>query len=643
MSIEKLKDIHITDDDIAWVESLLGDNIEFDDSRKAVIKNIESVDIQAFPGSGKTTTLIAKLAILAKKWSFSNAGICVLSHTNVAREEIEDKLGSTVETKKLLSYPHFVGTLHSFFDTFIGLPWLRSEGISIKIIDTDYVKLLRWKKLFPQTREYFKKNHKNENICGYYETWGNIDWTKQGKTREELLSVISISQNEGFLTFDEMLLLAQKVLNEHPMIAIGIQERFPLLFIDEAQDTNPLLWELIYKAFPDDGVKIVRQSFGDSNQAIYNYVNENIQHSEFPRSNALVLSESRRFDNRIAALANSVAISQEQMHGTNNSFSDKNIPHTIYLFPKEKAFCVIDEFSKLILATFSDEELIANAKLGCHVIGMVHKKSDDTPEKHFPKGIYDYWPNYNSLKNSKSQIQKFFIDYFRIGISEFSCSGEMSSLVSWIAKGMCRVINKAAKTNLVMPTKNTLITIEKMLPDEKRPIYRQLMLDLALTKFQTKQEWNSVIDKVDDILKLFDLSLVSKGRSFLNWVDEVSFEYDEKKPQATVNNYFYQDAVTGRSVYLEFGSIHSVKGRTHLATMVLETFSNAHNIKSILNYLCGKPPKKTTKSNIGRLKCQYVAMSRATALLCLAIPKEFVDADTQKLLTDNGWAIKVLD
>ena len=74
-----------------------------------------------------------------------------------------------------------------------------------------------------------------------------------------------------------------------------------------------------------------------------------------------MLNESRRFDNRVAALANSVAISQEQMHGTNNSFSDRNITHTIYLFPKEKASCVIDEFGKLILNTFSDEELIANA------------------------------------------------------------------------------------------------------------------------------------------------------------------------------------------------------------------------------------------------------------------------------------------
>ena len=35
----------------------------------------EHILIKGVPGSGKTTTLIAKLAILARKWPFSNSGI----------------------------------------------------------------------------------------------------------------------------------------------------------------------------------------------------------------------------------------------------------------------------------------------------------------------------------------------------------------------------------------------------------------------------------------------------------------------------------------------------------------------------------------------------------------------------------------
>ena len=112
MGIERLANIEITNDDILWVEEVMGGKIHFDSARVELIKNMDSVDIQAFPGSGKTTILVAKLAILAKKWPYFNTGICVLSHTNVAREEIEDRLGNTEVGRKLLSYPHFIGTVH---------------------------------------------------------------------------------------------------------------------------------------------------------------------------------------------------------------------------------------------------------------------------------------------------------------------------------------------------------------------------------------------------------------------------------------------------------------------------------------------------------------------------------------------------
>ena len=135
MEIEKLVNIEITDEDILWVEEMMGGKVHFDSARVNVLKNMDSVDIQAFPGSGKTTILVAKLAILAKKWPYSNAGICVLSHTNVAREEIEERLGNTEIGRKLLSYPHFIGTVHSFFDTYVSLPWLKSNGYEINIID----------------------------------------------------------------------------------------------------------------------------------------------------------------------------------------------------------------------------------------------------------------------------------------------------------------------------------------------------------------------------------------------------------------------------------------------------------------------------------------------------------------------------
>ncbi len=64
-------------------------------------------------------------------------------------------------------------------------------------------------------------------------------------------------------------------------------------------------------------------------------------------------------------------------------------------------------------------------------------------------------------------------------------------------------------------------------------------------------------------------------------------------------------------------------------------------MKSILKYLCGEHPK-INKSNIVRLKCQYVAMTRAKGLLCLAIPNESVDEGTIEKLINVGWKISII-
>lgn len=357
MEIEKLVNIEITDEDILWVEEMMGGKVHFDSARVNVLKNMDSVDIQAFPGSGKTTILVAKLAILAKKWPYSNAGICVLSHTNVAREEIEERLGNTEIGRKLLSYPHFIGTVHSFFDTYVSLPWLKSNGYEINIIDTELVHSLRWNKLPRNKRYYLEMQYKSETICEYRDNIGNIERVKNEETNELLLSVIEKTQKDGYFTFGEMLLYAQKVLKEWAEIPKAIQRRFPILFIDEAQDTDTFQWDLLKKAFNSDGELSIRQGFGDSNQAIYGNLYADNTTGNFPRENALVLSESRRFDSSISSLANTVALSKAQMDGTDNEFTQKGIKHTIFLFEKENAAQVIDEFGQLILDTFSDEEL----------------------------------------------------------------------------------------------------------------------------------------------------------------------------------------------------------------------------------------------------------------------------------------------
>lgn len=109
--------------------------MEIDDKELEIVESIllakgchcwESVDVAACPGSGKTTVLLAKLKLLADRMPFQKgSGICVLSHTNVAVNEIKTKLSDYADI--LMSYPNYVGTIQSFIDQFVTKPYLKQK------------------------------------------------------------------------------------------------------------------------------------------------------------------------------------------------------------------------------------------------------------------------------------------------------------------------------------------------------------------------------------------------------------------------------------------------------------------------------------------------------------------------------------
>lgn len=124
------------EEEIRYAHSLLLNGKPFFDQQKIdIIECNESKDVKACPGSGKTTTLLAKLAIIANRMPLpNNQGICVLTHTNVAIEEIKSKLGNKASI--LFSYPNHFGTIQSFVDIFIAdLAMAYYYDSKIRIID----------------------------------------------------------------------------------------------------------------------------------------------------------------------------------------------------------------------------------------------------------------------------------------------------------------------------------------------------------------------------------------------------------------------------------------------------------------------------------------------------------------------------
>ena len=127
-------------------ELLTGKEGNFEQDKVDVINCETSADIKACPGSGKTTTLLAKLVLLADRMPLtSGKGGCVLTYTNVAIDEIKAKLGHKADV--LFSYPNYFGTMQTFVDDFFASAALQHYyGARITLVDDDKANLEMYRK-----------------------------------------------------------------------------------------------------------------------------------------------------------------------------------------------------------------------------------------------------------------------------------------------------------------------------------------------------------------------------------------------------------------------------------------------------------------------------------------------------------------
>ena len=95
-----------------------------------------------------------------------------------------------------------------------------------------------------------------------------------------------------------------------------------------------------------------------------------------------------------------------------------------------------------------------------------------------------------------------------------------------------------------------------------------------------------------------------------------------------------------RQLSVEIGTIHSVKGETLRGILVLETFVYTHDLKELVEhgYLRNeRPRKKPGKHLLDHIKRTYVAMTRPTDLLCLAMLDEHLSSEHRDRMSEVGW------
>ena len=139
--------------------------------------------------------------------------------------------------------------------------------------------------------------------------------------------------------------------------------------------------------------------------------------------------------------------------------------------------------------------------------------------------------------------------------------------------------------------------------------------------------------------------------AFCRWSMEYAVQTagQEADSRATQNHYrFGQD---GRYIDIDVGTIHSAKGQTHTATLVVESFFKKHDMQDLLQWICGEKcgaGSKPGPERTDRMRLVYTAVTRPSHLLCLAmrgdaIRQEGAEAETRQRLEQLGWTVKDLD
>jgi len=655
MNVAALIGTDITDADIAWGRDAMGlpphafSGEDNSDPRVSVLKRLDSLDVEACPGSGKTTLLVTKLAILAKKWQPLRAGVCVLSHTNVARNEIEEKLGPFPEGAALLRYPHFVGTIHSFVNEFLAIPWLKSQGIEIHAVDTEASLDRRWRALPYGTRNYLSKQHLDKYCLTYsshdFSQGGMSNFASHTDTHQRMVGACKQSYQQGYFCYDEMFVWANRALDECPTIAASLRRRFPLVFIDEVQDNSELQSALLHRVFFEGEKPSIRQRFGDSNQAIFQHNESSAETDKFPASPHVDLPNSHRFGAEIAKLADPLGVRPHGLVGCGPRISPKlGAPaNTIFLFDEESIYSVLPSFAQHLLDSFTPDELTT---AHFSAVAAVHNKEG---EDKIPRSLKHYAPDYDPTIAAADCKPSTLLQYVRAARGHTLETSNVFQLVRGFANGIVQLAG-SLPGSLAKPTlsQSTHRSIEKSLAEHPDRIvdYRstlRMLVDCAGLPTQTEWE-NEICPRVRSIATALAsvASLSVEEENFLSWTQPVPSDGSTQSRRRDNVFSYPEDTPTVR---IHLGSIHSVKGETHTATLVLDTYFKKHHLLELKPFLLGKKKGGTsgTPTLQNRMRLHYVGMTRPANLLCLAMRKDaFSDAE-KKALEERGWRLVQCD
>nr|WP_079991299.1 UvrD-helicase domain-containing protein [Heyndrickxia oleronia] len=587
--LQEERTVQVKEEDYKLVESILLDNkAEFNSLQREFIELLETKTIIAGPGAGKTTALAAKIVILLKYLNMTKSkdGLCIITHTNVAVNEINSALlKAGVGT---ISHPHFIGTIHEFFNRYCVIPYFKYKyhhnnllfdnedtsdlgyyktfvGIKIPWINQD--KFKKFKDSFPERISKSELFLNEDNELNLYNT---TNWDKFESYRELMLNAKMSRKSKGFLTYDDTFLFSKIFLFENRFKEV-LRKRFKYIFLDEFQDTHPQGMNLLEDLFitPNN----VFQKIGDPYQTItFNQPMPLVREENIFRINI-----TNRFGNEIAEHLNVI-------------IPDSNIRSILE---------VKKSFTPIIL--------------------LYKDKNDIYPT--FKKIIQEHEEHDANFRGSNKRD--------KVLVLERKWASDVKAGVLYKEKRQKRLIskNEALKTIIFDFIIKRIVYDGGTLSEVKEWLKNHSQVHL-LNKLLIKIIKKGGIDGTEIELKnLINVFLEERGSSKINInnnlfkkLKDITFEIQVDEHKEDEDDIF---------------TIHSVKGET-LRSVLLVDFEEKH-LTNVLLHKYGTSQEENYEYTHQNLF--YVAMSRVTHLFVFAMQESDCTSEIKKVL-EKKWRIE---
>jgi DNA helicase II / ATP-dependent DNA helicase PcrA len=265
------------------IENDIDDHVDAEIAECLDLSAPKSFFLFAGAGSGKTRSLISALQHIQKTSSdrlrAKGQRIAVITYTNAASEEIK---------RRLLFDPLIdVRTIHSF-------AWSLIDGLNHDIREWLRVALVEDLATLRADEAKGRKGTKASatrlsSIESKTKRLQNLPDVKKF-----VYSPTGDNRGRDSLNHSEVLQLTAAFLNQKPAMQSILAGRYPVLLIDESQDTNKHLIDALFAVQAAQGLRFTLGLLGDMMQRIYNARRMGDAHQEAQPS----LPEARRFSDQ---------------------------------------------------------------------------------------------------------------------------------------------------------------------------------------------------------------------------------------------------------------------------------------------------------------------------------------------------------